>query len=132
MSNSVAEKDLFAYTFDHFHSLKAFLNYFKEKENYDYYESYYNYDCQCQSHNCTHKARVYGVFGQQQKLGFRIVYNPLLKKFHITIENKNVHGSTFYFKAFENSYVYHHLIKIVSVWTRLNIKHKSFVDCEKI
>jgi hypothetical protein len=132
MSNSVAEGDLFAYTFDHFHSLKALLNCFKEKENYDFYENYYNWDCQCQSQNCTHKARIYHFYCKQQNLGFRVVYYPLLKKFHITIENKNIHSSPFYFKAFHNSYVYHHLKEIVILWTRLNIKYKTFDYCEKI
>ena len=72
MSNSVAERDLFPYTFDHFHSLKALLNCFKEKKNYEFYENSYNYDCPCQSYNCRHTARVYGVYCKEQNLGFRV------------------------------------------------------------
>ena len=66
MSESLVENNLFAYTFDHFHSLKAFLNCFKEKENYEFYENYY--DCSCESHNCRHTARVYGVYCKEQNL----------------------------------------------------------------
>ena len=120
MSKSLVEKNLFAYTFDHFQSLKALLNCFKEKENYEFYE---NDETDESRNRCI-------IYFEEQDFMLNIYFYPAIKSFHIFLEVGYYYSRSclFYsFHLFRKNDVHHHLKEIFFVWTRLNLKYKTFV-----
>ena len=127
MSNSsVAERDFFAYTLDHYESLKALLKHFnlENKKNYEFYEN---------NEIDVYTPRVI-IYCEDQDCMLRVYYNSLKKRFHIDVCVDYFSTEPYFteFRFFRNSYVYQNLREIICVWTRLNIKYKNLKNCDNI